>query len=389
MKTSNHQRSRRSAPRRTLTACLASVLVVVSLAVPAHAAGRSDLSSRVQQALDGVVAAGSPGAIALVRAGNRTIRLSSGHSNLDPQSPMRANLRARISGVTKSFTATVVLQLVGEGRLDLDDTVEQWLPEVISNGEAISIRHLLNHTSGVYDYVKDPRTLAPYMAGDWTRIFDPLDGVRYAAEHGPQFAPGTALDYSNTNYLLLAMIAETITGRSIGSLLRSRIFTPLGLDHTSYPTSSQIRGRHVHGYMVVEESPPVDITAFSPTVAAASGAILSNADDLARFYHALLRGRLLTPHLLRQMQTIDPVATGGIPDAGILGGGWGLGLLREDFPCGQAWGHDAETLGYMTAAWNNNSGTRQVVVIVNSSFDHDAPVSQAMRDVLQTAYCGR
>jgi D-alanyl-D-alanine carboxypeptidase len=193
--------------------------------------------------------------------------------------------------------------------------------------------------------------------------------------------------YSNTNYLLLAMIAETITGRSIGTPLRNRIFTPLGLGHTSYPTSSQILGPHVHGYLA-EESPPLDITAFSPTVSAASGAILSNSEDLARFYRALLRGRLLTPHMLNEMRTIDPVATGEVPDAGILGGGWGLGLLREDFPCGQAWGHDAETLGYMTAAWSNDSATRQVVVIVNSSFDHDAPVSQAMRHVLQTAYCG-
>ena len=90
------------------------------------------------------------------------------------------------------------------------------------------------------------------------------------------------------------------------------------------------------------------------------------------------------------MQTIDPVATGGIPDAGILGGGWGLGLLREEFPCGEAWGHDAEHLGYMAAAWTNRRTTRQVVATVNSGgHDHDAPVSAAMRDVLITAYCGR
>jgi D-alanyl-D-alanine carboxypeptidase len=372
---------------KTPVAFLASVLVISSLAAPAQAAGPSDLRVRVQRALDDVVAAGSPGAIALVRVGDRTIRLSSGHSNLTPERPMRADLRSRIGGVTKSYTATVVLQLVGEGRLALDDTVEQRLPGVISNGEDISVRQLLNHTSGIYDYVKDPRTLAPYLAGDLTRIFDPVDGVRYAAEHGPQFAPGTDLLYSNTNYLLLAMIAETVTGRSIGALLRNRVFTPLGLGHTTYPTSSRILGPHVHGYLV-EETPPTDVTAFSPTVLAASGAILSNVDDVARFYRALLRGRLFSPTLVNEMRTVDPVATGGTPDAGILGGGWGLGLLREDFPCGQAWGHDSENLGYMTAAWNDRSGTRQVVVTVNSHFDHDAPVSQAMRDVLTTAYCG-
>ena len=260
------------------------------------------------------------------------------------------------------------------------------LPGVISNGEDISIRQLLNHTSGIFDYVKDPRTLAPYEAGDLTLIFDPADGVRYAAEHGPQFVPGEGFEYSNTNYLLLAMIAETITGRSIGSLLRTRIFVPLGLGHTSYPMTSTILGPHVHGYLADE--PRLDVTDFSPTVSSASGAILSNAGDLARFYEALLRGRLIPRRLLNEMQTIDPVATGGIPDAGILGGGWGLGLLRENFPCGEAWGHDSETLGYMTAAWSNRSATRQVVVFVNSNYDHDAPVSQAMRDVLVTAYCG-
>ena len=104
---------------------------------------------------------------------------------------------------------------------------------------------------------------------------------------------------------------------------------------------------------------------------------------------ALLQGSLLSDELLASMMTIDPVATGGVPDAGILGGGWGLGLLREEFPCGVAWGHDSETPGYMTAAWNSEDGQRQVVVIVNSHFfDHDQPVSEAMRNLLVTAYCG-
>jgi D-alanyl-D-alanine carboxypeptidase len=374
--------------RRTIV-CIVSILALLSVAAPAHGTGRSDLAQRVQRALDRVVAAGAPGATAVVRVGARTFRLSSGRSNLSPVEPMRTDLPARIGGVTKTYTATVVLQLVAEHRLRLDDTVEKWLPGAIPTGAGISVRQLLNHTSGVFDYVKDPRTLAPYLDGDWTRTFNPADGVRYAAEHEPLFPPGTALNYSNTNYLLLAMIVETITGRSIGAELRRRIFAPLGLARTSYPTSSEIAGRYVHGY-IADATPPVDITPLSPTVYAAAGAILSSADDVARFYRALLGGHLLPPRFLREMQTIDPVATGGIPDAGILGGGWGLGLLREEYPCGEAWGHDAEHLGYMAAAWTSRHATRQVVVIVNSgAFDHDAPVSAAMRDVLVTAYCDR
>ncbi|MFI5896187.1 serine hydrolase domain-containing protein [Actinoplanes sp. NPDC051513] len=356
---------------------------------PADAAAPSaGLVVHLRRALNDVVAAGAPGAIVLLRDGGRTIRLAAGSSRLAPVEPMRPGLPTRVGSVTKAFTATVVLQLVGERRLALDDTLERWLPGVISNGSAITVRQLLNHTSGIYDYVQDPRTLAPYYAGDFTLVFDVRDGVRYAAEHGPLFAPGTALAYSNTNYVLLGMIVESITGRSIGDELRRRLFVPLGLHHTSYPTSSDIAGPHVHGYGV-EEPPPVEFTALSPTLFGAAGAVLSNADDLARFYRALLRGELLPARLLVEMKKIDPVATGGIPDAGILGGGWGLGLLREQFPCGPAWGNDAENPGYTTAAWNSPDSRRQVTVIVNSFFGHDAPVNQAVRKLLITAYCDR
>ena len=118
------------------------------------------------------------------------------------------------------------------------------------------------------------------------------------------------------------------------------------------------------------------------------GAIVSNADDVARFYRALLCGRLLPPALLKAMQTIDPAATGGMPDAGILGGGWGLGLLRERFPCGAAWGHDAENPGYMTAAWNSADGARQVVVDRQQQPQPRRAGRPRMRQVLATAYCG-
>jgi len=371
-----------------LVGCLAAMAGVACLATPALATRGAAQTAKLQNPLDHVVAAGAPGAVVLVRDGDRTTRLSSGLGNLAPQTPMHVADRSRIGGVTKSFTATVVLQLVGERKLKLGDTVEDWLPGVISNGDAISIRQLLNHTSGIYDYAGDPAVLAPYMQGDLTYVFDPLIGVKIAADHGPLFAPGSQLSYSNTNYILLSMIVRAATGNTIASELQSRLFEPLGLRHTSFPTLSEIHGWHTHGYLPLEDG-PYDVTAWSPSGFGAAGAILTNADDLARFYRALLRGRLIPARLLKAMQTIDPVATGGLPDSGILGGGWGLGLLREQFPCGTAWGHDAENPGYMTAAWSRGDGARQVVVVVNSNFDHDAPVSRAMRNVLVTAYCGR
>ena len=218
---------------------------------------------------------------------------------------MRVADRYRIGGLTKSFTATVVLQLVREKKLALGDTVEHWLPGVISNGDAISIRQLLNHTSGISDYVRDPAYLAPYLAGDLTHVFDPRAGVQIAADQGPLFAPGSQLSYSNTNYVLLAMIVEAATGNTIASELQARLFQPLGLRHTSFPTSPEIHGPHVHGYVFLDDG-PFDVTSWSPSGSGAAAAIVSNTDDVARFYRALLRGRLLPRALLRRCRRSTP-----------------------------------------------------------------------------------
>ncbi len=366
--------------RRALVTALAGV---ACLAAPAAASAAP--APKLQRALDRVVAAGAPGATVLVRDGARTTRLSAGHANLATRRPIRVSDRTRIGGVTKSFVATVVLQLAAEGRLSLDDSVARRLPGVIAGGDAITVRRLLNHTSGIFSYDKDPAVLAPYMKGDFTRAFDLRRAPGIANGHGPLFAPGAELSYSNTNYVLLGMIVEAVTHDTIGAQIYRRIVVPLGLRHTSYPRTSRIAGAHVHGYLPGKQ--PADVTSLSPTLLGAAGAIVSNAADVARFYRALLGGRLLAPRELAEMQTIDPVATGGIADAGIRGGAWGLGLLRERFPCGLAWGHDSETPGYMAAAWNSPDGARQVVVVVNAAYDHDAPVSRAMRNVLATAYC--
>jgi D-alanyl-D-alanine carboxypeptidase len=375
--------------RRAVLASVAGLTVVAALATHASAATvASSSTSTMQAALDDVVSAGAPGAVVLVRNGDETVRLSSGLGNLDPETPMDVDHRVRIGGITKSFTATVVLQLVGENVVALDDSVERWLPGVIPNGAGITIRQLLNHTSGLYNYSGDPAVLAPYIEGNLTQPFDPREGVQVAADHDPLFAPGTELAYSNTNYLLLAMIVEAATGNTFESELTARIIEPLGLGDTSYTTSPEIAGPHTHGYIFLEQG-PLDVTPWNPALFGASGAVLSTADDVARFYDALLHGELLSADQLASMMTIDAVATGGVPDAGNLGGGWGLGLLREEFPCGVAWGHASETPGYMTAAWNSEDGQRQVVVIVNSHFyDHDQPDGEAMRDLLATAYCG-
>ena len=373
---------RRVAVVAVLAIALTGVLVGVARgATPAT--GR--VTPALQQAADELVTAGVPGVVLVFRDGDQRIRITSGYGNLAKSTPMRVKDRFRVASLTKTFLATVVLQLVGERKLALDDTVERWLPGRIPNGDAISVRQLLNHTSGIYDAVEDPEILAPYLAGDLTHFTAPDEVVNVAAAHGPLFPPGSNWSYSNTNYFVLGMIVEAATGNTIGSELRHRIFRPLGLGHTTFPSSPRIAGHHAHGYFLFGEPPLVDVTVFSPSLFWAGGAIVSNAADSARFYRALLRGRLLGPALLEAMLTIDPVAM----DPSGSGSGFALGLQKEGrFPCGEAWGHTGELPGYEAYAWNSRNGDRQVVVLINTSGLAE-PARQALNNLLVMAYCGR
>jgi D-alanyl-D-alanine carboxypeptidase len=340
----------------------------------------------LQRALDGLVAAGIPGAVLLVREGDRTIRLTSGYGNLKPRTPMRATDRFRSGSITKAFVATVVLQLVGEKKLRLTDTVERWLPGVVPNGKRITVRHLLNHTSGLFDYGGDRKWLeAAYR--DPMRQWTPREIVAVATAHKPHFAPGAGWSYSNTNYFVVGLIVEAATGHKLESELRRRIFAPLHLQATSLDTVPRIAGPHAHGYFV---RPLEDVSVGSPSYVWAAGALVSTADDVARFFRALLGGRLLRPDLLRAMETT-------VVDTREFS--YGLGLEKVPTPCGVSWGHSGGSPGYSADSYNGKNGTRQVVVLVNAterlalglpnfrSFDIPRRAGPAFSRLIKTAYC--
>src|SRR5947208_5795457 len=198
----------------------AQAVVVAALAVPASGAGETaGREADLQRSLDQLVAAGVPGAVLLVRKGDRTIRLTSGYGNLKPRTPMRPGDRFRVGSITKSFVAAVALQLVGERKLALTDTVERWLPGVVPNGKRITVRQLLNHTSGLFDYGGDRTFVADafrHPLKDWT----PRQIVAIATAHKPRFAPGADWSYSDTNYYVLALIVEAAPGPSLAGELR-------------------------------------------------------------------------------------------------------------------------------------------------------------------------
>ncbi|MFJ6620799.1 serine hydrolase domain-containing protein [Kitasatospora sp. NPDC091335] len=338
--------------------------------------------------LQGIVDAGSSAAVGEVRQDGRTIlRGRAGVADLGTGAPVPAQARFRIGSVTKTFVATVVLQLTGERRIGLDDPIERHLPGAVPNGATITIRQLLNHTSGLYNYTDapglDPQDEAQYrswLAGPRWRTYQPAELLALANGNAPYFPPGQGWHYSNTNYLLAGLLIERVTGHSWQQEVDRRIIRPLGLHDTSMPgLSPRLPGPHAHGYVKLSTG-PVDITELNPSVLGAAGQGISSADDLNRFTAALLAGRLLPPAQLAEMtRTVD---------AG-PGRGYGLGLARFDTPCGVLWGHSGDLPGYSTMVAGTADGRRQLVLSHNP-YDASDPrgAKAAVAAFLTTAACG-
>lgn len=370
-----------------MSARILASLIAVLLIAASPAMARTTAAAQgpgLQSRLDALVAGGAPGAILLVRGEHGTKRLTAGLADVAARRPMHAGDRYRIASLAKSYVATVVLQLVGEHKLRLSDSVEKWLPGVVPNGENIRVRHLLSHTSGLFDFEDDPRLIQPYLSGDLSHYWSPLERLALATSHPPLYPPGQTKKstYSNTNYTVAGLIIEGVTRDSLQAQLRRRIFKPLALRSTSYPDRmTTIEGSHAHGYFPVGPPPLADFTEFSPSIAGAGGAIVSTVGDVARFYRALLRGRLLRPKLLRAMKRT-------LPTDSDLPSRYGLGLAKYPTRCGNGWGHNGSFPGYLTYAFTSANGGRQVVLMVNvDPTALPSPTVKRFYDLLYKAYC--
>jgi D-alanyl-D-alanine carboxypeptidase len=306
-----------------------------------------------------LVADGAPGALIVIRSPGRTDRAVAGLGRINPRTPLRGVDRYRVASVTKTFVATVVLQLAAEKKRALDDPEERWLPGLVPKGNKITLRQLLSHTSGLFDYDSDAKWQAARLAKPG-RIWSPRELVAIATSHRPLFPPGKSWSYSNTNYVLLGLVVEAVTGHSLGVELQRRIFGNLALRSTSYPTKTAIPGRFAHGYFV-SPGPPVprprgtliDVSSLASPSAWGAGQIVSNANDLATFFRALLGGRLLPPAQLAAMKTLVP------------GYDYGLGLAATPTACGRAYGHNGDFPGWRTLVLASPNGKRVLVVMVN------------------------
>jgi D-alanyl-D-alanine carboxypeptidase len=320
----------------------------------------------VQRGLDALVAAegGPPGAIAtLYRSGRLTV-VRAGSANVTRRRPPRATDHMRIASVAKAFSGAVALQLVRDGRLGLDDTIGQRRPDLPSAWAGVTVRQLLDHTSGLPDYTQsegfagqareDPRGFVP-PAGiiDWVRTAPPV------------FEPGSRYEYSNTDNIVVGLIAEAVTGRAYPDLIAGIVFGPAQLRETSFPTRRITLPRpFLHGYLVEPGQPPEDVTTFlSPSGAWASGAVVSTPADLNAFVRAYLGRRLFGAAEQREQMRFVRGGRSSPPGPGRNAAG--LALFRYRTRCGTVYGHTGNFPGYVQFAAATADGRRAVTTSLN------------------------
>jgi D-alanyl-D-alanine carboxypeptidase len=369
------------------------LLLAVGLGAGARlATGAPNPQEVLQRDVDAIGATGVTGVQArLTEPTGEALVATSGVADRETGRPVPVNGRYRIASTTKAFVATAILQLVGEGRLSLDDSVERHLPGVVSGQgyepDRITIRDLLQHTSGVYDYNHD-ETWDPFSNGETfaERRFDRYelgDLVAVAVAHPPRFEPGTEHLYSNTNYILAGMVLEAVTGNPWAEEVRARIIDPLGLEHTTVPDGAAMPTPHASGYTQFEPGGPlVDTTELDPSAGGSGGAIISTPADVTTFFAALLGGELLEPPLLAAMKDTVPA----------LGGRYGLGLAWSPLSCGGGyWRHGGAVPGYLSYEGFSEDGRRGVVVSVSSmQVDEAVDLGQqrAADALIDRAFCG-
>ncbi|GAA3628412.1 serine hydrolase domain-containing protein [Kineosporia mesophila] len=345
-------RSRVLNRRRSTVLGLAALLAGVALTGgPASAAPASEL----QRTAQGVVDAGAVGYLVRVNDGDRVRTATAGLADRATGRRLKNHDQYEAGSQTKTFVAVLVLQLVAERQVELDAPIEKYLPGVVPNGANITVRMLLQHTSGLFNYTADEDLINQALTEPYTPIA--VESVLKAAfSHPPNFAPGTDWSYSNTGYIVLGELLKKVTGRALTQLVDRRIARPLHLHDTYFadPFPGSTGPGYAHGYIAdLSVDPPeyVDTAGWTLSWAGSAGAIISTTRDLSTFYSALLSGKVLPKAQLAQMRkTKDDIEEfGGL-------GGYGLGLYWMDTPCGRVWGHDGATLGNSSTTFTTADG---------------------------------
>ena len=340
-------------------------------------------TTKIQRTLDEMVSEGLTGVEATISIDGDVTQMVAGVGNRRTEAPYPRDARVRIASVTKPFTSALVMLLVGAGEVDLDAPIERYLPGLLHgpgiDPEAITVRQILQHRSGLPEYAEEPEVTRP-RSTNHPRTFTPHDLIELALRHPAQFPPGTKMVYTGTNFVVAGMLVEKVTGTTLSTALRDRLAEPLGLEETYLPNPGDrsLPRPHPHGYETAAGR-TTDVTGLEPSGPWAAGGMVSTGADLDRFLTALVQGDIIAPAELREMQRTVPMGLPGVR--------YGLGLMRIRLSCDVvAWGHAGDVPGFMTMAGATADGTRAATFVMNEMPNEFAD-PQHFRELLSLALC--
>lgn len=328
----------------------------------------SAITGQLDSIIDAAVnSTGIPGAMVGIWGPDGNYVKVAGVADTATKAPMETDFYHRIGSVTKTFTVTALLQLVDEGKIGLDDPISQYVDGVME-GDAISLRHLAGMRSGLVDYTTSEQFVMEYLS-DPRRAFTPEELVGYVKDLPLQLRPGTTVNYSNTNTVLLGMVIEKVSGSRLSDVIDTKIATPLGMEHTSFPMTNAFPTPHAQGYtnQTLDESVTA-ATDWNPSWGGAAGAMISSLDDMRIWVPALAKGDLLTDDIQKQrLQTVNL-------SEGDDSSGYGLGLFNSG-----GWiGHNGSLPGYKTVSVYLPEKDTTLVVFINTDIDGETDLTSAL-----------
>lgn len=361
----------------------------VAVAAPGDDATPPSTGPALRAALDEVIEAplGPPGLSVLIERRGETQVLRRGTADVTTGKAPGARMHMRIASMAKAFNGAVALSLVSEGKLGLDDTIGERLPGVLPLAENVTLRQALQHTAGLPDYIRDDDFIDVLIA-DPAQYLTPLELLSFVADKELRHKPGTKYEYSDTDNVVVGLMAEAATGLTYNQLLARYVYRPAKLERTSLPDTIAMPAPFLRGYEVVEDEPPVDVSeTINPALAWASGGIVSTPVDVGRFFRAYVGGDLFRGKA-RRAQNDFVIGSSQPPGPGRNRAT--LGLFRYVTRCGTVYGHTGSFPGYRLFAAATANGKRSVAFSVNSQIvagQGSQEVSDLIRLAQEDAVC--
>ncbi len=337
-----------------------------------------DIEAKLEKAVDDNMKAGNiPGVIVGIWApGKGTWIAAKGVADISAARELQPADKVRIAGNTKTFTATVILQLVDDGKMILNDKLSKYVAG-IPNGDQITIRQLLNMTAGIYNFTEDPDFEARFEKDPLWK-FTREDMMKIVLRHTPDFAPGQGWKYSDTNYELLGMIIEKVTNNRLEPETKKRVFDKLGLSHTSFPVTPDMVGDYARGYYLPKGATELqDFTLVEPSVPWAAGAIVSNLYDMKFYTMALAKGELISPKMQKERLAWTPM-----PGQEKWDGKYGLGI----FSLSGYIGHNGAIFGYNSIAFYLPEKEATFIVFTNKSGNDSSDAVNIFLQIAKIVY---